>query len=146
MSTTDNAGTCIAVGIPRPEQFRLDAKPMCAGDSLSPVFMDRASPGMLSLPGERFRSIGIEVSPGEAHELEVFDDFLARHVQPDGTWDVQCMLLWNEWVRSFRRRVSGFPILIREKEFRSVITDRFGIGIASDGFRGAVYPGIRFVP
>jgi hypothetical protein len=146
MSTTDNAGTCIAVGIPQPEQFHQDAKPLCAGGSLSPVFTDRASPGMLSFPGEQFRSIGIEVSPEEAHELEVFDDFLARHVQPDGAWDVQCMLLWNEWVRNFRRRVSGFPILIREKEFRSVIADRFGVGIASDGFRGAVYPGIRFVP
>ncbi|MFZ1128903.1 hypothetical protein [Methanoregula sp.] len=59
---------------------------------------------------------------------------------------VQCMLLWSEWVRAFRRRISGFPKLIGKEEFHNAIADRFGAEMAYDGYRGAVYTGIRFVP
>jgi hypothetical protein len=101
---------------------------------------------MLSQFGEQFRLTGIDISHEEVHELRVFDEFLACHVQPNGIFNVQCMLLWNEWVRTFRRQAHGFPKLIREKEFRSVITDKFGVAIVDNGCRGAVYPGLRFVP
>jgi hypothetical protein len=53
---------------------------------------------------------------------------------------------WNEWVRTFRHRIHGFPKLVLEKELRSVITDKFSVAIAENGFRGVVYCGIRFVP
>ncbi len=89
---------------------------------------------------------GIDLDPGELNELTILEEFLAQHVQDSGTCDVQCMLLWNEWVRAFRRKASAFPTLIREKEFRSVITGTFGTMIADDGWRGAVYPGVRYVP
>jgi hypothetical protein len=95
---------------------------------------------------EQFRSSGIDLSPEECYELRVFDEFLARHVQPNRVYDVQCMLLWNEWVRTLRRQIHGFPKLILEKEFLNVITEKFGVAITNDSFRGAVYPGIRFVP
>jgi hypothetical protein len=108
--------------------------------------MDTTGLGMPYLPDGQFSLTGIRTSPDEGTELRIFDEFLARHVQPDGICDVQCMLLWSEWVRSFRRLTARFPGLIGEEEFRSVITDRFGLEIASDGFRGKVYPGIRFVP
>ena len=48
------------------------------------------------------------------------------------------------WV--FRRRISGFPKLIGKEEFHNAIADRFGADMAYDGYRGAVYTGIRFVP
>jgi hypothetical protein len=119
---------------------------MSAGDRTSSAFMDTANLEMLNRFGEQFRLSGIDISPEEFDELRVFDEFLARHVQPNRICDVQCMLLWNEWVLTFRRHIRGFPNLILEKEFRGVITDKFGVEIANDGFRGAVYPGIRFVP
>jgi len=97
-------------------------------------------------PGGMARFAGVDISPGELDELRAFDEFLARHVQANGICDVQCMLLWNEWVRTFRRNTHGFPKLILEKEFRSVIMDRFGVGISNEGFRGNVYPGIQYVP
>ena len=108
--------------------------------------MDKTNLEMLNQFGEQFKLTGIEINQEEIQELRVFDEFLARHVQPNGIYEVQCMLLWSEWVRTFRRYIQGFPKLIRENEFRGVITEKFGISIAENGFRGEVYPGIRFVP
>jgi len=96
--------------------------------------------------GEKFRSDEVDVSLEEYHELAIYDDFLANHVQANRIGDVQRMLLWSEWIRYFRYRSSGFPNLIREKEFRNVITGKFGVEIANYGLRGAVYNGIKFVP
>ena len=135
MSATNSQATCIAIRTLRPEQFH-----QTAGDFLSQAFPDKAGTGMPGRVGDRFRSAGIDISPEESSELDIFDEFLASHVQPNRICDVQCMLLWSEWVRTFRRRAPGFPNLIRENEFRSVITDTFGIEIADDGFRGKVYP------
>jgi len=107
--------------------------------------MDTSIP-MLNRPRETCGLTGTGVDPGEFHEFRACEEFLERHVRPDCVRDVQCMLLWNEWVRTFCRTTRGFPKLILEKEFRDVITGKFGTGISDDGFRGAIYPGIRFVP
>ena len=122
------------------------SRPVSAGSSLSPAVMDTTNLEMLNRFGEQFQVTGIDINQEEVHELRVLDEFLARHVQPNVIYDVQCMLLWSEWVRTFRSQIRGFPQLIRENEFRSVITEKFGLAIAENGFRGAVYPGIRFVP
>ena len=101
---------------------------------------------MLDRFGEQARLTGITLGSGEANEFRVFDEFLRRHVQPNRICDVQCMLLWSEWVRTFSRQTRAFPSLIRESEFRSVIMEMFGVNISNDSIRGSVYPGIRFVP
>jgi hypothetical protein len=87
-----------------------------------------------------------DLSPEEYLEIQICDEFLADHIRPDSIRDVQCMLLWSEWVRSYQRRTRTFPKRILEEEFRKSVTGRFGIGIACDDHRGAVYPGLRFVP
>jgi hypothetical protein len=120
--------------------------PMANGDSFTPAVPDGENAGSSDRIHELFRMNGISLSADELGELKIFGEFLARHVQPSGSCDVQCMLLWSEWVRIFRRRASGFPDLIREREFREAITGTFGSGIVTDGWRGAVYSGIRFVP
>ena len=146
MSATKSSGTCIAFRTPLPEQFhRTAGRPGRTEDCLSPP-MDKAGLEVVNRFSDRFELTGVDISLEEYNELNIFDEFLARHVQPNGICDVQCMLLWSEWVRTFRRRIPGFPNLIRENEFRNVIMDKFGVGIADDGFRGKVYPGIRFVP
>jgi len=38
----------------------------------------------------------------------------------------------------------GFPDLIHENEFRSAVMGKFGAGIATDGWRGAVYTAYAF--
>jgi hypothetical protein len=147
MSATQSQGTSIAFRTPRPKQiYQTGSRAVSAGNSLSPAVMDKINLEMLNRFGEQFRLTGIEINQEEIQELRVFDEFLARHVQPNGIYDVQCMLLWSEWVRTFRSHIQGFPKLIRENEFRGVITEKFGLSIAENGFRGAVYPGIRFVP
>lgn len=147
MSVMQSSGTSIAFRTPRPEQFHQTAgRSRRAGDRLSPAFMDKADNEMLNRFGEQFQLTGIDFSREEFHELKVFDEYLARHVQPNGICNVQCMLLWNEWVRTYRREVHGFPTLILEKEFRNVINDKFGTGIAYDEYRGAIFPGVKFVP
>ena len=93
-----------------------------------------------------FRQQGVPLDHDELEELFLFETFLSRHVLPFPKGDVQCMLLWNEWVRTFRREQSGFPVLIREKEFQAAVTGRFATDISSNGSRGFVYSGIRFVP
>ena len=128
MSATQSQGTCIVFRHPNPEQIPpTENRPMRAGDCLASAFMDKANLEMLNRFGDQFRLTGIEISHEEIHELRVFDEFLAQHVQPNGIYNVQCMLLWSEWVRTFRSQIQGFPKLIREKEFRSVITDKFGV-------------------
>ncbi|MFA5332478.1 MAG: hypothetical protein WC342_08880 [Methanoregula sp.] len=107
--------------------------------------MDAAGVEMLRRFGEKFPVTGLTTSPDVMQELTVFDDFLEEHVQKNRICSVQCMLLWNEWVLSFRRRISGFPRLIHEQEFRNVVTDRFGVGIVRYESLGEVYPGIKFV-
>lgn len=123
-------------------QFIPSAGPGSTGDCIPEFFPQKT--GAVTPGAEVFDSLA--VSPEESEELRRFDEFLSLHVQPNMIRDVQCKLLWNEWVRSFRRQTHRFPNLILEKEFNTVVTDRFGVGIADDGFRGAVYPGIRYVP
>ncbi|MEI8330431.1 MAG: hypothetical protein WCF90_02070 [Methanomicrobiales archaeon] len=145
MPTTQSSETCIAIMTPRKEHiFPATSRIPPAGDGLSP-FPGATNAEVLNQFGELFRETDIEISDDEINELRIFDDFLARHVQPSRICDVQCMLLWNEWVRTYRRQTPDFPKLIREKEFRMVITDKFGTGIAHKGFRGPIYTGIRFV-
>jgi len=146
MSTTQSSETCIAIMTLQQGQFLpATGRIPRAGECLSP-FPGTANTDVLNQFGEQFRVTGIEISDDEISELKIFDDFLARHVQPNRICGVQCMLLWNEWVRTYRRQTHDFPKLIREKEFRSVITDKYGTGITHENFRGPIYTGIRFVP
>jgi len=108
--------------------------------------MNTANSGMLDRFNERYRSDSVDISADESSELGVFYEFLAHHVQPSRTCDVQCMRLWSEWVRTFQRRTNRFPEQVLEKEFRSAVTDLFGVAVAEDSFWGTVYPGLRFVP
>lgn len=117
-----------------------------AGDYLSPAFKNKANLEMLNRFDERFRLSGIDISLNEFSEHKAFFEFLAHHVQPNRICDVQCMRLWSEWVRTFQRRTNGFPKQILEKEFSSTVRDIYGVPIAVDGFRGAIFPGIQFVP
>jgi hypothetical protein len=147
MSTTEISETCVAIRPGRPEQFIEAAVGHCrGGNCTSPSLADTSEHGMLDRFGEQARLTGITLGSDEADEFRVFDEFLALHVQPDRICAVQCMLLWSEWVRAFRRQTRGFPSLIRENEFRSVIMEMFGVGISNDTIRGSVYPGLRFVP
>jgi len=89
---------------------------------------------------------GLEVSPEELGELKTFQEFLTQHTKPSAIRDVQCMLLWAEWVRFYKRQTKRVPDLILEKEFRDLILGRFGCAVAEDGVRGFVYPGIKYIP
>lgn len=114
-----------------------------ARDGLSPVFTDKTRTPDYS---EQFRLSGIDISPEEIHELGIFNEFLSHHVLQNKICNVQCILLWNEWVRTFLRQTHEFPMIILEKEFRTVVEEHFGAGIVNEDFRGAVYTGIKFVP
>jgi hypothetical protein len=147
MSTTKSSGTTISENLPDLVQFHQTAgSPWKAGDRIPAVLLDKASPWMQNRVDELFQNYGIDISLEELRELNLLENFLARHVQPNEIYDVQCMLLWSEWVRAFRNQSSGFPKLFLEKEFSSVITEKFGVVIANNSFRGTVYSGIRFVP
>lgn len=94
----------------------------------------------------QFALEGADISQDELMELQIFDEYLASHVQQNGICTVQCMLLWSEWVRTFRRKVHGFPKLIQEQEFHKVILDKYGVTVADEGFRGRVFAGLQFIP
>jgi hypothetical protein len=148
MSTTKSPGAGIAYMTPQPRQFRQIAnKKGNVRDYLSQVFMKTTSPDLPDQFAEKFRSTGIDIGIEEVSELKVLEEFLGRHVMANRICDVQCMMLWSEWVRTFRCQTTGYPKLILEKEFRKVIMDNYGIKVANyNGFRGPVYPGIKFVP
>lgn len=79
-------------------------------------------------------------------ELDLFHGFTERHLRPYAKGDVQCMLIWAEWVRFHLKQTKDFPRLIREAEFNYLITGLFNTRIALDERRGRTYPGVRFVP
>jgi hypothetical protein len=141
MSTTKSAGTRTKSRNPAPEN-----RPGSTLVHHFPTFLDRESLDTLSQFEEKFRLAGIEGNPSEIQELTVFNAFLLDHVQANKICFVQCMLLWSEWVRTFQRQTSGFPNLIQEKEFRTIITDKFGAAIAKNEIRGEIFTGIKFVP
>ena len=130
MATTHTPGTGIAFRTAQPGQFRQIGR----------------VPGVMALFEAGTGLSKNEITPEEYREIVALDDFLTRHIQPDSIRDVQCMLLWSEWVRIFRKQTHRFPKMILENEFRTVITNQLGADITHDTFRGAVYTGIRFVP
>lgn len=105
-----------------------------------------ASPRVLARFEDRTEPAQNAMNPGELQELVLLDEFLACHVRSDGLRDVQCMLLWSEWVRTCQRTTRRFPRVVLEREFREVVTNRMGVEILQDEIRGAIYPGLRFVP
>jgi hypothetical protein len=95
---------------------------------------------------KNYYDLGIEVNPRELVELKTFQEFLSQHVKPNAICDVQCMLLWAEWVRFYMKQTRKVPDLILEKEFRDLIINQFDLSVTEDGFRGFIYPGIKYVP
>jgi len=73
--------------------------------------------------------------------------FLARHVAVDTSSDIQCMLLFTEWVRFSMKakRKRDFPHDVRIKEFAEIIHEEYHPALAYDTFRGPLFVGIRFV-
>jgi hypothetical protein len=147
LSTSQSQETGIAFREPRTQQFfRIAENPRRPGRDLTPKVMDMASPGKLNRVREQFSLTG-DTGLDEFQELKVLEEFLMHHVQVNGIYDVQCMLLWSEWIRNFRRRTTGFPKLFRENEFSSIIMNNYGVEIAThSSSRGAVYSGIRYIP
>jgi hypothetical protein len=147
MSSTKSSGAGIAFSTSLPDRLaHAAAGPLNAGDCLSPVFGVQPDHGLQPGSAGPCPPSLDDLSPEDFREIDVFEEFLDDHVKENAICDVQCMLLWSEWVRTFRRKNSGFPRLIREKEFRSAVTDTFGVGIMTDGGRGPVYAGLKFVP
>ncbi len=130
MTSVQSTGTGNAGRTAEPKKFRQIAKSTAA---ITP-FEDRA--------GIR----GAAPASDELYELVLLDEFLTTHVRKDGLRDVQCMLLWSEWVRVYQRQTRMFPRVVLEQTFRENVMNRLGVVIAHDEMRGAVYPGLRFVP
>jgi hypothetical protein len=130
MATTYSPGTGIEFRIVQPKSFH-------------PI---PGTPGMLTRFEEEGGLTEDNITPEEYREFVVLKDFLTHHIKTDGFHDVQCMLLWSEWVRVFQRQTHRFPEVVLEKEFRNVIINQMGVDITHDSMRGAVYYGIRFVP
>jgi hypothetical protein len=129
MAITHNPGSSSVFRTTPPENLQLVA----------------GSCGILEMFGIETGPGGMDISPEEYRELRVFDEFLANHVQPNKIYNVQCMMLWTEWVRVFRRQTHTFPKLVLEQEFKDSVTNRFGVKVSYDAMRGSVYPGLRFI-
>lgn len=130
MATAQSPGTGIAFGIAQPRRLRKIAR----------------THAVLTRYAEQNRLLKTDIPHDNYRELMLLDEFLTNHIQQDGLCNVQCMLLWTEWVRIFLRHTHRFPVMILEDELRQAITNHLGIEIADDDTRGPVYPGIRFVP
>lgn len=73
--------------------------------------------------------------------------FLSRHVAVDTSSNVQCMLLFTEWVRFSMKakRKRDFPKDVGIKEFTELIHEIYHPALTYDTFRGPLFVGIRFV-
>ena len=88
---------------------------------------------------------GEDVSVEDISELTAFQEFIDRHVKLSAIGDVQCMLIWAEWVRFHRRQTREFPRLLKEKEFKNLLVNLFDLTVMEDDYRGSIYSGIQFV-
>jgi len=145
-TTTQTPESCEATCSQPTEHYHPSAARYPASDRPVPCFNDAVPSLNRNRLFELFRLAGIDLSREEFQELSIFDEFLMSHIQEDGIFSVQCMLVWNEWVRTFRHKTHEFPHLILEKEFRSALTEKFDVAIEQEGHRGTVYAGIRYVP
>jgi hypothetical protein len=98
------------------------------------------------VPGGNFNILRMYATPEELTELAAFQDFIARFVKTSAVYTVQCMLLWTEWVRFYKKKTREFPALILENNFRDLVTNWFNLTVSEDESRGYVFPGIKFVP
>jgi len=110
-----------------------------------PDFFDVTTRTVMERFHEQCRIEGVPLHPEELIEWGLFEAFLTAHVAPDTHRDIPCMFLWAEWVRFSLPRMRTFPSLIREREFRTLIREIFGMEIAMDDERGPIYPGIHYV-
>ncbi|HII99747.1 MAG TPA: hypothetical protein HA272_10970 [Methanoregula sp.] len=129
MATVKSPGTGIEYRTAQPERFRQIAR----------------TPAVQRFE-VRDRVLKSSIEPEDYRELVLLDEFLAHHVCQDAIRNVQCMLLWTEWVRLFQRTTHRFPRVILENELRAIITGMMAVDIANDTTRGPVYCGLRFVP
>lgn len=127
---------------PLSREFRYNSR----SSAISPHTSDADNLRLMNSFASRFALDGTDITEEELMELQLFDEYLSGHVQYNEICTVQCMLLWSEWVRTFRRKVHGFPKLIREPEFHKVILDKYGVVVADEGFRGRVFAGLQFIP
>jgi hypothetical protein len=97
-------------------------------------------------PAGNFDILRMYATPKELTELAAFQDFLTRFVKTSAVCTVQCMLLWTEWVRFYKKKTGEFPALVLEKDFKDLVTNRFNVTISEDESRGYVFPGIKYVP
>jgi hypothetical protein len=95
---------------------------------------------------EQCANHGIEIDKEELQELILFQEFITRHVNYSAVRVVQCMFLWAEWIRFFKKHTRKFPRIILEKGFRDLIIQHFNPRIGEDDFMGPVYTGLTFVP
>ncbi len=107
------------------------------------IYPGRKSRG---LTAENFDDLRDYATPEELSELSTFQEFVERFVKPSAVCSVQCMLLWAEWVRYYKKTTREFPALILEKNFRDLVIRRFDLSVSEDEARGFVFPGIKFVP
>jgi hypothetical protein len=94
---------------------------------------------------ENLEDLRMYATTEELTELAAFQEFLARFVRPSADCAVQCMLLWSEWVRYYKKTTREFPALILEKNFMDLVTRRFDLLVSEDDSRGFVFPGLTFV-
>lgn len=78
-------------------------------------------------------------------ELSSFEKFVTQHVRPDPERNVQCMLLWTEWVRYYVKETRNFPQQVMERQFFEMVAETYGVPVAVEDRRGPVYMGLRFV-
>jgi hypothetical protein len=98
------------------------------------------------LTAENFDDLRDYATPQELTELSTFKEFVERFVKPSTVCSVQCMLLWAEWVRYYKKTTREFPALILEKNFRDLVKQMFDVPVSEDDTRGFIFPGIKFVP
>jgi hypothetical protein len=145
MSMTKAQESYSAYRMPQKDRISDEFRYLSRSITLSPIASDEDNRRPLNRVAGPFALDGTDISREELTELQIFDEYLAGHVQQNGICTVQCMLLWSEWVRTFRRKTHGFPKLIREQEFNKVIQDRYGVVVGDEGFRGRVFEGLQFI-
>jgi hypothetical protein len=86
----------------------------------------------------------IPVIDEELSELDIYLDFLSRHVTTGEGYSVPCMLLWSEWAKFYISQTQQYPEFILESEFRYLILNQFKLP-SGDTSSGVIYRGLQYV-
>ena len=146
MSATNHQGGYKSLSARSPETINGNiSKKVPDTRIFAPGYGKRKSDALMEKFTEECSRYGLTIFDEELSELEVYLDFLSRHVTTGKGCSVSCMMLWTEWAKFCKSQIRNYPVFLLEKEFSYLILNQFKLHPVKATSSGILYMGLQFV-